>query len=118
MEGPNAGVTVTDVLTGSMLVSRWERPVPEREAPESKMTLSGTWNELSLSCWDLTTKVLSFESEVPLEGAGGRVDASGGRVLLKAWRTFLERWNPTGGVVLWRERGVGCKWLCGLPKSE
>ena len=102
MEGPNAGVTVTDVLTGSMLVRRWERPVLEREAPESKMTLSGTWNELSLSCWDLTTNVLSLESEVSPDGAGGRADASGGRVLLKAWRTFVERWDPTGGVVLWR----------------
>ena len=102
MEGPNAGVTVTDVLTGSMLVRRWERPVPEREAPESKMTLWGMWNELSLSRWDLTTKVFSLESEVPPEGAGGRANASEGRVLLKAWWTFVERWDPTGGVVLWR----------------
>ena len=102
MDGPNAGVTVTDVLTGSMLVRRWERLVPEREAPESKMTLSGTWNELSLSCWDLTTNVLSLESEVPPDGAGGRADASGGRVLLKAWRAFVVRWDPTGGVILWR----------------
>ena len=82
---------MTDVLTGSMLVRRWERLVPEREAPESKMTLSGTWNELSLSCWDLTTNVLSLESEVLPDGVGGRTDASGGRVLLKAWRTFVER---------------------------
>ena len=52
MEGPNAGVTVTDVLTGSMLVRRWERPVPEREAPKSKMTLSGTWNVLMLGLDD------------------------------------------------------------------
>ena len=94
IEGPNAGVTVTEVLTGSMLVRRWERPVAEREAPESKMALSGTWNELNRSCWDLTTNVLSLESEVSPDGAGGRADASGGRVLLNV--------DPTGGVILLR----------------
>ena len=39
------------------------------------------------------------------------VDASGGRVLLKAWRTFVVRWDPTGGVILWR-------WARGIVKGE